>query len=67
MTHRVNTKRKFGEAGCYIHVVIDGKDALLTEDQAELAIERAKKQPEDVPTRALAVRAWRAVARVLSR
>ena len=60
MTHRVNTKRKFGEAGCYIHVVIDGKDALLTEDQAAVAIERAKRQPEDVPRRSILARvlAW---------
>ena len=60
MTHRGNTKRKFGEAGCYIHVVIDGKDALLTEDQADIAIERAKKQPEDVPAKTFLARvlAW---------
>lgn len=46
-----NTKRKFGETNAYIFVKINGYDALLTHDAAQVAIERAKRQKEDLPSR----------------
>lgn len=49
--HRINTKRRFGEAGCYVFARIDGKPALFTEDQIKVALDRAKRQPEDLPRR----------------
>lgn len=47
--HKFNTQRKFGEANCYIHAKIEGRDALFTEDQVKVAVERARRQPEDIP------------------
>ena len=47
--HKFNTKRRFGESQCYVHVKIDGRDALFTEDQIKVAYERASREPEDVP------------------
>lgn len=49
--HKFNTQRKFGEASCYIHAEIEGRDVLFTEDQVAVAVERAKRQPEDIPPR----------------
>lgn len=60
-TCRVNTQRRFGEAGCYVYVEIDGVPALLTEDAVEVGKARAKRQPEDLPKwrlRWLRVRRW---------
>jgi len=55
VTHKFNTQRKFGEAQCYVHAVIDGRHCLFTEDQVRVAQERARTQQEDVPK---PVRAW---------
>lgn len=46
-----NTKRKFGETNAYVFAKINGYDALLTHDAAQVAIERAKRQKEDLPGR----------------
>lgn len=46
-----NTKRRFGESGDYVFAKIGGYDALLTHDAAQVAIERAKRQKEDLPGR----------------
>ncbi len=46
-----NTKRRFGESGDYIFAKINGYDALLTHYEAQVAIDRAKRQREDVPSR----------------
>ena len=50
-THRINTERRFGEAACYVYVVIDGKPAMLTEEQVRIGHQRAKRHPEDLPRR----------------
>lgn len=53
-----NTKRKFGETRNYVYVRINGYDALLTHDAAQVAIERAKRQKEDLPSRFQRLIAW---------
>lgn len=45
-----NAKRKFGESDGYVYATINGKPALLTHDAADVAVLRAKRQPEDVPS-----------------
>ena len=47
--HKFNSQRKFGEASCYIYARINGRHALFTEEQVAVAVERARRQPEDVP------------------
>lgn len=49
MEHRFNTQRKFGEAKCYVHLKINGKSALFTEEQLQVAFDRAVSHPEDIP------------------
>ena len=44
-----NNNRKFGADPEYVFVKIDGKDALLTPEAADIAITRAEAQPEDLP------------------
>lgn len=44
-----NKDRKFGSAKEYIHVVIDGWDALFTSDEISRAFERASRNLEDLP------------------
>lgn len=46
-----NTKRKFGETNTYVFAKINGYDALLTHYETQVAIDRAKRQREDVPSR----------------
>ena len=55
-----NKDRKFGSAKEYVHVVIDGFDALFTIDQVQDAFERAAKNLEDLPPPTIAqrVRMW---------
>ena len=53
-----NTKRKFGETTAYVFAKINGYDALLTHDAAQVAIERAKRQKEDLPGRFLRFLNW---------
>ena len=54
LRHVVNTKRKFGEAGCYYYAKVTlpngiKKDALFLESSVDDALIRAEKQREDVP------------------
>lgn len=53
-----NTKRKFGETDAYVFAKINGYDALLTHDAARVAIERAKRQKEDLPGRFQRLLMW---------
>lgn len=53
-----NTKRRFGESGDYIFAKINGYDALLTHDAAQVAIERAERQKEDLPGLTQRLKNW---------
>lgn len=44
-----NHQRKFGSALSYVLCKIDGKPALFTKKQLRIAVERASKNPEDLP------------------
>ena len=53
-----NTKRKFGESDAYVFAKINGYDALLTHEAAQIAIQRAERQKEDLPGRFLRFLNW---------
>lgn len=53
-----NTKRKGNENPSYLLVWINGHPALLTSYEAQKGIDRAKKQPEDVPSKFERLLAW---------
>lgn len=45
----VNKDRRFGSATHYYPCLIDGTPALFTEEQLQVAQERARRNPEDMP------------------
>lgn len=51
MTVVKNKDRKFGSALKYIHIRHQGRDFLLTENEWDIARQRALQNKEDIPAR----------------
>ena len=58
MKPETNKNREFGSAPEYYYAKVNGKHALFTESQIAVATERAKANPEDIPS-PLQVLWWR--------